>query len=77
MLPVQPEDFADVLLQLGNLVSIALTAKAAEAVDILTDLRRGKLHAPAQLLGGNLGHAGCLQLAQMTVIPGQAADHRV
>ena len=77
MLIIQTEDLTNVILQVRHLISIALTAKAAEAVDILADLGGSQVHAFAQLLRGNGRHTDGLQFAQMTIVTGQTADHRV
>ena len=77
MLLIQAQDLADVPLELRHLIAIALTAKATEAVDILTDLGGGQMHALTQLLGGDGCDARSLQFAQMTIVAGQTADHRI
>ena len=74
---VQAQNFADALLQIGHMIPVSLLAKAAEAVDILPDLRGGQVHALAQLLGGNAHNARLFKLTQMAVIHRQPTHHSV
>ena len=77
ILVIQAENLADSLLQIGHMIAVALLTKAAEAVDILPNLRSRQVHALAQFLGRNAHNACLFKLAQMTIIHGKPAHHRV
>jgi len=53
------------------------TSEAAEAVDVLPNLRRREVHPLAQLLRRNLLHTCAFQLPQMPIISRQTTDYRV
>ena len=57
---VNADDAGDFAAQLGNVIAVALLSEAAEAVQILSYLRGGKLHSLRKLAGGNF----CDSLAQ-------------
>ena len=73
----QAQNLADPLLEVGDVIAVALLAEPAEAVDVLADLGGGQIHALAQLLRGNAHHARLFQIAQMTIIHRQPAHNRV
>ena len=71
---VQPQDRPEFLQQLVDIIAVALLAKAAEAVEILTDLRGRQSHAFRQGAGRDALHAVRLQLTNIAVVAGQALD---
>ena len=77
ILVVQTQNFPDSFFQIGYMIAVSLLTKTAEAVDILANLRRRKVHPLAQLLGRNAHYARLLQLAQMAVIHRQPANYCV
>ena len=62
VLLIQPQDLADLLIQIFRVIAISLLAKPSEIIKILSDLRGGHLHDPAQLLRGDPLLAGILQI---------------
>ena len=77
VLMIEPQNLTDLLPQIGYVISITLLAETAEIIEVLTDLGGGHIHDPAQLLGGNPLYALFLQISEISVIPGQPADHRL
>ena len=44
MLLVDVQDLRDLIMQISDVVAVALLTEAAEVIEVLTDLRRRKLH---------------------------------
>ena len=77
MFTVKSQNFANVHFQIRHLIPVPLTSEAAEAVDVLPNLRRREVHPLAQLLRRNLLHTCAFQLPQMPIISRQPTDYRV
>ena len=77
MLTVKSQNFANVHFQIRHLIPVPLTSEAAEAVDVLPNLRRREVHPLAQLLRRNLLHTCAFQFPQMPIISRQPTDYRV
>ena len=77
ILVLKAQNLANALLEIGDVVTIALLAKTAEAIDILTDLGGGQVHTLTQLLRRNTHNARLFQLAQMTEIHRKSTHHGV
>ena len=76
MAPVDPQNIGNLPPEAVHIVAIPLLSELAKAGEILTDLGGGEMHGLAQSTGGDAHHPRLLQLRQLPVIPGQAADHR-
>ena len=50
MCGIESKYLSDLLIEILDIVSIALLAKASKVVQILTDLRGGHIHAAAQII---------------------------
>ena len=72
---VQTENIADFLAQLPHGVAVALLAIAAEAVEVLADLRSCQAQLFRELSGGYAQDAAPVQVLQKTVVAGKTADH--
>ena len=77
MFTVKSQNFANVHFQIRHLIPVPLTSEAAEAVDVLPNLRRREVHPLAQLLRRNLLHTCAFQFPQMPIISRQPTDYRV
>ena len=74
---VGSEDIKYLSIELFDIVAVALLTEAAEAVDVLPNLRRREVHPLAQLLRRNLLHTCAFQFPQMPIISRQPTDYRV
>ena len=73
---IQAKDGADLAVEVVHIVAIALQAKAAKAVQVLTDLACGQVHAVGQLFGRDAGDAIMAQVAQKAAVAGKTLDDR-
>jgi hypothetical protein len=62
------EQLADLGYKILDVIAVALLSEAAEAVEILSDLRRGDIHYLRELGGGDAESALLEQIREISVI---------
>lgn len=73
---VNAENFADFLLELRNVVAIALLAESAKTVEVVADLGSGKPHSVSKFFRTYTNYSVIFKALQKSVISGKSFNYR-